>query len=204
MNERRFQISMEDLEADFRAQGMSNSEVVRQLARTDKEMLRDTLHEASHCLVAWLLGFPVHEMNIDEFEAIKRGYKIVKFEIAGFKLKYLPEKTNFKLAVVALAGLAAEGMMFRESYKRSAWKPDIDEAKDYLKQLPNEEDQAVAFNRALNAAKKIVRENWRRIERLTIGAYHFGPILDGARVLDLMTGADEMEDESVSPPVSPR
>ena len=187
---------MKDLDADFQAQGMSTSEVLRQLARFDKEMLRDALHEAGHCVAAWLKGFPVHEMNIDEFEAWRRGFKLTTFEVSGAKLAYLPGKTNFNVAVVSLAGLAAEGMIFRESYKKSAWKSDIQEAKAHLKQISGENDQAAAYRKALDAATELVKENWNMIARVTIGAYYYGPILDGSRIMDLIAGAIEMEEEA--------
>ncbi len=147
MNDRPAPISMKDLDADFRAQGMSTSEVLCQLAQIDKELLRETLHEAGHCLAAWHLGFAVREMNVRESTAIKLGYKSVSFEIPRTRLERTPDKTNFSLAVVCLAGMAAEGVMFRESFKRSPWKPDIDEAKDYLNKISGNEKPTVLFQR---------------------------------------------------------
>jgi hypothetical protein len=188
MHDRKQSITMEDLEADFRMFGWDPTEVLRQLAQTNKELLRETLHEAGHCLAAWYMGFPVHEMDIRECESIKRGYKIVTFRISQARLEQLPDGTHFSLAVVCLAGLAAEEVMFRETFKRSAWKPDIDEAKDYLKKISGDEKRTVLFQSAMDVANKIVQENWSRIARLTVGAYHFGPVLNGEQILGLITG----------------
>lgn len=203
MNNTRHKSHLEDIEADIRMLGLSNAEFILQLAQTNKELLRDTLHEAGHCVAAWIKGFPVHEMNIDELAAWRRGFKLTTFEIAGWKLKCSPARTNFNVAVVALAGLAAEGMIFKGSHKKSAWKSDIDDAKEHLKQIPEENDQDAAYKRALDAAKELVKENWSIIARVTIGAYHYGPVLDGARIMDLIAGAIEM-DEDASIPSNPQ
>lgn len=184
-------VTMGDLESDFRRLGWDPTGVLRQLARLDKELLRETLHEAGHCLAAWHLGFPVHEMDVREWESIKRGYKIVSFEIPRAKLERTPDGAHFSLAVVCLAGMAAEGVMFRKTFKRSAWKSDIDEAKDYLKKISGDEKRTILFQRAMDLANEIVRENWDRIARLTVGAYHFGPVLDRDQILDLITGEGE-------------
>ena len=189
--------TMGDLESDFRRLGWDPTEVLRQLARLYKDLLRETLHEAGHCLAAWHLGFPVHEMDIREWESIKRGYKIVTFRIARAKLEQLPDGTHFSLAVICLAGLAAEGVMFRETFKRSAWKPDIDEAKDYLNKISGVEKRMILFEYAMDVANEIVRENWNQIARLTVGVYHFGPVLEGERILDLITGEGEPSEEKI-------
>ena len=99
MNDRPAPISMEDLDTDFRTQGMSNSEVLRQLAQQDKELLRETLHEVGHCLAAWHLRFSVRELNVRESAAIEQGYKSVSFEIPLSRLVQAPDGTNFSLAV---------------------------------------------------------------------------------------------------------
>ncbi len=48
----------------------------------------------------------------------------------------------------------------------------------------------------MEVAKDIVQENWSRIVRLTIGASYYGPVLDGARIMDLIVGAIEMEEDA--------
>ena len=91
--------------------------------------------------------------------------------------------------------MAAEGMMFKEIFKRSSWKSDIDEAKEYLKKTSRDEKPSVLFQWAMDAANRIVRESWNRIACLTVGAYQFGPVLNGERILDLITN-ESMFDQS--------
>ena len=172
--------------------GWDYSEMLRQLALLDKEMLRETLHEAGHCVAAWHLGFPVRKMNVRESIAIERGYKSVSFEIPQAKLQNTPDETNFSLAIVCLAGMAAEGVMFRKTFKRSAWKSDIDDAKAYLKDVSFDEKQSILFQRAVEITKEIVQENWNQIARLTVGTYYLGPVLNGEQILELITGEAEL------------
>lgn len=190
-------IPMEYMEADFRKFGLNSTDVLRQLARLDKEMLRDTIHEAGHCVAAWHLGFTICEMNIQESIAIKRGFKSVSFEIHQARVEHTPDGTNFSLAVICLAGMVAEGVLFQETFKRSTWKSDIDDAKNYLREISTKEKASVLFQRALDVANEIVLENWNRIACLTVGAYHFGPVLNGERILDLITNESMFDQRKV-------
>ncbi len=58
------------------------------------------------------------------------------------------------------------------------------------------EKRTSLFQSAMEVAKDIVQENWSRIVRLTIGASYYGPVLDGARIMDLIVGAIEMEEDA--------
>ncbi|HPQ72226.1 MAG TPA: hypothetical protein PKW95_24100 [bacterium] len=191
-----------ELKADtpLDSQVMSNAfqEFIFQKSRGSRNVRRDALHEAGHCIGAWRCGFQVERIDIRRSSTGENGQSacVASFSVMAKRFGTAYPKTHFELAVVSVSGIVAERLVFQDDidiFNEFRWANDIREAKFHLensKKFSNKKE--AEFPLVLKEAEGILRENWASVERLAMGSMKGRRVLSNKTIIKLIEGKDEI------------
>ena len=167
---------------------MTRSEFFQSVYRVEKDLAIGAIHEAGHCVAAWVFDFPILEMSIDEFRQDRDGFFNMSsaYEVSADRLNNHHARTKYLMAVIAMAGIMAERRI-SGILDDAALEGDAEKTLKHIgKFFTNETVGEDMLEDVLDEVDEILDDHWAKVEMLAIAAYKFGPVLDGPTVKEII------------------
>jgi len=114
------------------------------------------------------------------------------FTVKGRQFREDSKKVFHSFAVISVSGIIAERLVFKDEldlFNEVRWASDVEHAKFNLERLTElYRNTEISFAHILRESETILREEWARVERLTMGALKPRTVMKNSRLMKLTEG----------------